>query len=46
MYNRIYNGAIQVVKDDRRGLYLFPDDPDTIETFRELKEGKIRKLQF
>jgi hypothetical protein len=46
MYNRIYNGAIRVVKDDRRVLYLFPDDPDTIERFRELKEGKIRKLQF
>lgn len=46
MYNRIYNGAIQVVKDDRTGLYLFPDDPATIERFRELKEGKTRKLQF
>ncbi|MBA3702928.1 MAG: recombinase family protein [Actinomycetota bacterium] len=46
MYNRIYNGAIQVVKDDRTGLYLFPDDPTTIERFRELKEGKIRKLRF
>jgi DNA invertase Pin-like site-specific DNA recombinase len=46
MYNRIYNGAIQVVKDDRTGLYLFPDNPDTIERFRELKEGKVRKLQF
>jgi hypothetical protein len=46
MYNRIYNGAIQVVKDDRTGLYLFPDDPATIERFRELKEGKVRKLRF
>ena len=46
MYNRIYNGAIQVAKDNRTGLYLFPDDPATIERFRELKEGKIRKLQF
>jgi hypothetical protein len=46
MYNRIYNGAIQVVKDNKTGLYLFPDDPATIERFRELKEGKIRKLRF
>jgi len=46
LYNRIYNGTIQVVKDDRTGLYLFPDDPATIERFRELKQGKIRKLQF
>jgi hypothetical protein len=46
MYNRIYNGAIQIVKDERTGLYLFPDDPTTIERFRELKEGKVRKLRF
>jgi hypothetical protein len=46
MYNRIYNGAIQIVKDDRTGLYLFPDDQATIERFRELKEGKVRKLRF
>jgi DNA invertase Pin-like site-specific DNA recombinase len=46
MYNRIYNGAIQIVKDARTGLYLFPDDPSTIERLRELKEGKIRKLRF
>ena len=46
MYNRIYIGAIQVVKNGRTGLYLFPDDPATIERFRELKEGKVCKLQF
>jgi hypothetical protein len=46
MYDRIYNGAVQLVKDERTGLYLFPDDPATIERFRELKEGKIRKLRF
>jgi DNA invertase Pin-like site-specific DNA recombinase len=46
MYNRIYNGTIQVLKDDRTGLYLFPDDPATIERFRELKDGKVRKLRF
>jgi hypothetical protein len=46
IYNRIYNGAIRVVKNDRTGLYLFPDTPDTIERFRELKVGKVCKLQF
>src|SRR5215207_4958487 len=46
IYNRIYNGAVRVVKDDRTGLYLFADTPDTIERFRELKEGKVRKLRF
>ncbi len=46
IYNRVSNGAIQVAKDERMGLYLFPDDPATIERFRELKEGKVRKLRF
>lgn len=46
VYARIYNGTIQITKDARTGLYLFPDKPATIERFRELKEGKIRKLRF
>jgi DNA invertase Pin-like site-specific DNA recombinase len=46
VYARIYNGTIQITKDAGTGLYLFPDEPATIERFRELKEGKIRKLQF
>ncbi len=46
VYARIYNGTIQITKDARTGLYLFPDEPATIERFRELKEGKIRKLRF
>jgi hypothetical protein len=46
IYNRIFNGAIQVAKDESIGLYLFPDDPATIERFRELKAGKVRKLRF
>jgi DNA invertase Pin-like site-specific DNA recombinase len=46
IYNRISNGAIQVAKDERMGLYLFADDPATIERFRALKEGKVRKLRF
>jgi hypothetical protein len=46
VYARIYNGTIQITKDARKGLYLSPDKPATIGRFRELKEGKIRKLQF
>ena len=46
IYNHISNGAIQVAKDESMGLYLFPDDPATIERFRELKAGKVRKLRF
>ena len=46
IYTRIYNGTIQIAKDARTGLYLFPEEPATIERFQELKEGKARKLQF
>jgi hypothetical protein len=46
VYARIYNGTIHITKDAGTGLYLFPDEPATIERFRELKEGKIRKLRF
>ncbi|MCA1838279.1 MAG: DUF4777 domain-containing protein, partial [Actinobacteria bacterium] len=46
VYARIYNGTIQITKDAKTGLYLFPDDSATVEEFRELKEGKIQKLQF
>jgi hypothetical protein len=46
VYARIYNGTIQITKDAKTGLYLFPNDSATVEEFRELKEGKIQKLQF
>ncbi|MCA1837307.1 MAG: recombinase family protein [Actinobacteria bacterium] len=46
VYARIYNGTIRITKDAATGLYLFPDKPATIGRFRELKEGKIRKLRF
>jgi hypothetical protein len=46
IYTRIYIGTIQIAKDARTGLYLFPEEPATIEKFRELKEGKIQKRRF
>jgi hypothetical protein len=46
IYARIYNGTIQITKDAKTGLYLFPEEPATVEKLRELKEGKIQKLRF
>ncbi len=46
VYDRIYNGSIRITKDTATGLYLFPDEPATIERFRDLKEGKVRNLRF
>ena len=45
-YDRIRNGRIQIVKDANTGLYLFPDDPATLEAFKALKAGKLDNLRF
>jgi len=46
IYDRIHNGAIEVIKDAATGLYLFPDEPATLELFKELKAGNLKKLRF
>jgi DNA invertase Pin-like site-specific DNA recombinase len=46
VYDRIHNGRIQVVKDPESGLYLFPDEPATLEMFKDLKDGKLKNLRF
>ena len=37
LYDRIHNGTIPVTKDPRRRLYLFPDEPATLDRLRDLK---------
>lgn len=44
IYDRIRSGVIHVTRDTETGLYLFPDQPDTIEQFRKLKAGLIDSL--
>jgi DNA invertase Pin-like site-specific DNA recombinase len=46
VYDRIHNGCIQIVKDPDTGLYLFPDEPATLEMFKELKDGNLQNLRF
>lgn len=46
VYDRIYNGRIRITRDATTGLYLFPDEPATIEELRELKEGKVHDIGF
>ena len=46
IYDRIHNGRIQITKDAKTGLYLFPDHPDTLERFRNLKTGELQNLHF
>ena len=46
LYDRIHKGCIQTTKDEPTGLYLFPDDPETLEKFQQLKSGILKNLHF
>jgi DNA invertase Pin-like site-specific DNA recombinase len=46
IYDRIHNGTIQVTRDRKTHLYLFPDRPQTITRFKQLWAGKLQKLRF
>jgi hypothetical protein len=46
IYDRIYNGTIQVTRDHQSNLYLFPDKPETIRQFKQLRASKLQKLRF
>jgi Recombinase zinc beta ribbon domain len=46
IYDRIHNGTIQVAKDPATRLYLFPDEPATLKSFRRLVKGTVKKLRF
>jgi DNA invertase Pin-like site-specific DNA recombinase len=46
IYDRIHNGIIQIAIDSNTGLYLFPDRPGTITSFKQLRAGEVQKLRF
>ncbi len=46
IYDRINNGCIQITKDSQSNLYLFPDDPATLEQFKQLRAGTLKTLRF
>lgn len=46
IYDRINKGCIQVSKDAQTSLYLFPDDPATLEQFRQLRAGTLKMVRF
>jgi hypothetical protein len=46
IYDRIHNGTIEVLFDPTRKLFLFPDRPETLAQFRQLRAGKHQKLRF
>ena len=40
------NTRIQIAKDEQTGLYLFPDNPDTLEKLQLFKSGILKNLRF
>jgi predicted DNA-binding transcriptional regulator AlpA len=44
IYDKIHSGVINVTRDTKTSLYLFPDKPDTLEQFQKLKAGLIHTL--
>jgi hypothetical protein len=46
IYDRINNGSIQISKDSKTHLYLFPDQPATLEQFNALRAGTVKTIRF
>jgi hypothetical protein len=46
IYDRIHNGTIQVDKDPKTRVFLFPDESETIEQFKGLRTGQFQNLRF
>lgn len=46
IYDRIHNGSIQISKDAKTRLYLFPDQPATLEQFNALRAGTVKTIRF
>lgn len=46
IYDRINNGTIHITKDATTHLYLFPDEPATLDGFKLLIQGTVKKLNF
>ena len=46
IYHLISRGRIGVKRDEETGLYLFPDRPETLEAFRQLRDGQLTALRY
>jgi hypothetical protein len=46
MYHLISCGRIVVQRDEETGLYLFPDRPETLEAFCQLRDGAVSELRY
>jgi DNA invertase Pin-like site-specific DNA recombinase len=46
LYHLIRSGKIEMSRDEQSGLYLFPDQPETLDLLQQLKAGVIKHLRF
>lgn len=46
IYDRIHNGTIEVAREPKTNLYLFPDRLSTCDLFKKLKSNEISKISF
>jgi hypothetical protein len=46
IYHLIDTKVIRINKNENSGLYLFPDRKKTIDDFRQLKSGKVKRLDY
>src|SRR5262249_53115543 len=46
VYHQIKRGTVAIPRDAATGLYLFPDTPQTLEAFRQLRAGQRTELHY
>jgi hypothetical protein len=46
IYYQIKRGAVAIPRDGATGLYLFPDAPETLEAFGQLRAGQRTELRY
>jgi DNA invertase Pin-like site-specific DNA recombinase len=46
VYHLMKRGQIIISRDEASGLYLFPESAETLEAFRQLRDGHITELRY
>ena len=46
IYHLISRGRIGVPRNEETGLSLFPDRPETLEAFRQLRDGQRTEIRY
>jgi hypothetical protein len=46
VYHQIKRGTVVIQRDAQTRLYLFPDRPETLEAFGQLRTGHLREWRY